>query len=147
MYYKDFTVYDNFIRYADASILNVGWLDKDHAFEKGETPEGLLKKLRQILMSEGIFESRHHQKRGTTPCTLCGVDKFPDLFVGTCELWIPSIENDLYFVTPSTVIHYIEYHNYRPPQIFVDSVLQLNLAHAFRASDLYYKTAKKLADL
>jgi hypothetical protein len=143
MYYKDLTQYEYSTPHKVPNVLNIGWLDKDHDFEKGATPEGLLAKLRQIILSEGNFQSRVNQMRGVHSCHLCLANNFSDVYVGSCQLWIPSIENNIYFAAPSTIIHYIQDHNYKPPNIFVESVLKLSMDEDFNGEQLFYEIAKK----
>ena len=142
MYYRDITPYEHSTYQKIPNVLNVGWLDKAQDFEKGEPVHGFLDKLRQILIAEGEFECRVNHKRGVHACHICGQNSFPELYVGSCELWLPSVETDNYFAAPSTIIHYIQDHNYRPPQFFVESVLQLCLKNSFNA-ELFYEIAKQ----
>lgn len=137
MYYKDLTPYEYYLPFKLPNVLNVGWLDKEFDFPKGNTPSELVEKLYEILMKEGVFESRANQIRGVHPCNLCEAHKFRSPFIGSCELWIPSQEADLYFAAPSLVIHYIQEHNYCPPKNFVESVLQLDLERRFNGQELY----------
>ncbi len=146
MQYKDLTPYEGFIPRAISNVLNVGWLGQDGEFETGPVPAGLVEKLSEVLVSNGIFESRVHQLRSRwpNPCHICGRDEFAKPYIGLCEMWIPSTQRDLYFAAPSLIIHFIEHHGYRPPQIFIDAVFQLNLDEAFSAERLWYEIIEVL---
>jgi hypothetical protein len=137
MYYKDLTSYEYYLPFKLINVLNVGWLDKDFDFKKGKLPRKLVEKLYEILMKEGVVESRVNQIRGVHPCNLCETREFHSPFIGSCELWIPSQDAQIYFSSPSLVIHYIQEHNYCPPKGFVESVLQLDLARKFNGQEIY----------
>lgn len=145
MYYKDLTPYEYFMPRAMPNIQNVGWLDKNHPFEKGEVSKEIIEKLSKIILAEGAFESRVNQIRGIRPCDLCGSEKFQMSFVGKGEIWIPSIEQGKFFAAPATIIHYITDHFYRPPEIFLDSVLRLDLEESFNGQALYNATVRNNA--
>ncbi len=148
MHYKDLTPYQGFSLRCIPNLLHVGWLAPDVEFETGAAPAGLLEKLEKILDSNGCFESRVHQLRSRWPgpCHFCGTDEFVNPRVGLCEMWIPSTQKDQYFASPSWIVHYIDHHNYRPPQIFIESVLELNLDEAFSAERLYYGIIEQLKE-
>lgn len=137
MFYKDLTPYEYYLPFKLPNVLNVGWLDKNNNFAKSETSIELVEKLYEILMKEGIFESRVNQIRGVHPCNLCEAHNFHSPFLGSCELWIPSYEEGIYFAAPSLVIHYIQEHNYCPPKNFVESVLQVDWGRRFNGQELY----------
>jgi hypothetical protein len=137
MYYKDLTPYEYYLPFTLANVRNVGWLDKGVDFAKGNTPVKLVQKLYEILMKDDIFVARVNQIRGIHPCNLCEAHTFSKPFIGSCELWIPSLEADTYYAAPSLIIHYIEEHDYCPPKDFVESVLRLDLNSSFNGQALY----------
>ena len=47
--------------------------------------------------------------------------------MGHSEIWIPNSPRKIYYACPSLVIHYIEKHDYRPPDAFIDAVMSLDL--------------------
>ena len=137
MHYEDLTPYQYCLPFKFSNIINIGWLSNDFDFAKCDASSELVEKLYKILTKEGSFESRVNQIRGVHPCNFCGAHKFHEPFIGSCEIWIPSLDVGAYFAAPSLVIHYISEHNYCPPKSFVDAVLQLNLEEKFNGQDLY----------
>lgn len=136
MYYKDLTPYQHYKPLTISNVLHVGWLDKAHEFEKSSPAPGLVEKIHRILLHKGNLNCRVNAKRGIHPCHLCGTREFERSSIGFCELWIPSSIIGQYFATPSTIIHYIQGHQYRPPQVFVDSVMELSLDMCFVGQNL-----------
>ncbi len=147
MYFEDLSPYEYLMVKQVHNILNVGWLDIYMPFPKGEVPREVVEKLLTIISREGNFEARVRQLRGSHPCHLCGLWKFSNLYVGSCELWIPSIEKDMLFAAPSMIIHYIENHNYCPPKVYHGSVMQLDIDCEFNAQEVYTDICKKLANI
>ena len=98
----------------------IGWLDQAIEFSKGDTPPEFLDKLRNF------YAVRFVQTRGLHRCHFC--DRHPlyfeqtDTYIGSAELRIFGGANRVY-CAPDLLIHYIEAHNYLPPQEFVSAVL------------------------
>lgn len=111
-YYPDLTPYNYFV-YTEKE-LNVGWLSKEHEFKKGEVPEGFLEKLK--IYDER--EHRIHQTRGFHGCHFCQERDFS----GSSELRIVN-SNGMTYASPALIVHYVEAHNYLPPQEFIDAVM------------------------
>lgn len=136
MYYKDLTPYEHYLNSPVPHILNIGWLDSEHEFVRGDVPRGFAEKFYAILMSEVGLACRVSQIRGVHSCKLCNLDRYPNPFVGSCQLWIPSSYHDVIYAAPSAIIHYIEDHSYQPPEIFLESVMRLDLNMNFDAQAL-----------
>lgn len=137
MYYEDLTFYEYYLPFKIRNVLNVGWLDKDVDFHKGEVPFELVEKLHKILVEDGAFRARVNQIRGMHPCCLCGALEFDSPFIGSCELWIPAKDKDAYFAAPSMIVHYIKEHGYCPPKEFVEAVLGEDFDSAFNGQEVY----------
>ncbi|MCP4985734.1 MAG: hypothetical protein GY928_06560 [Colwellia sp.] len=56
--------------------------------------------------------------------------------LGSCEIWIPSENDKLIFISSSMIIHYIEAHDYCPPEVFIDAVMSADINSSFHADDL-----------
>lgn len=110
-YYADLTPY-NYFAYTEKE-LNVGWLSKDHEFNKGDVPSGFIEKLKVY----GEREYRIHQTKGFHGCDFCA-----DKHHGSNEIRIVGSDGIVY-ACPKLIIHYIEIHNYLPPQEFIDAVM------------------------
>ncbi len=96
----------------------IGWLDGEHPFATG------------AVAPEFLEAIRRHIEEAWAPVRTCGVH-----FCEVCararpgerrhaaggNLWIPAQE--YVYVAPELILHYIEAHQYRPPDAFVAAVL------------------------
>jgi hypothetical protein len=94
------------------TVRAVGWLANGHAFTSGAVSDAFVEKLRRDLRSSW------------QPCVACGVH-FCDFcpshrFGGSRNVWFPS--DSVKYVAPELILHYIEFHSYRPPDEFVEAV-------------------------
>jgi hypothetical protein len=56
--------------------------------------------------------------------------------LGMPELWIPSQKLPGWYVSPSLIMHYIEEHEYLPPDDFIDAVCSIDTSAAFHAEEI-----------
>ena len=124
MYYPDLSTYEYETPRALLRVRNVGWLDGDHPFPKGPLPAGVVERLRWLRDLRSV-----RQMRGCHVCEICGVEwirrEDPLVILGSAEIWVPDGPRN-YFSAPDLIIHYIEEHEYLPPQEFVDAVRVLD---------------------
>lgn len=116
-YYEDLTPY-NYHHYSEKE-LNVGWLDKDFPFEKGELPAGFLERLKKFA-EHNVF-----QTKGFQFCHFCKeqvVDGKIKCATSSSELRVIGKDGVVY-ASPQMIVHYIEEHNYLPPQQFIYAVM------------------------
>lgn len=120
-YYPDLSpyTYDS----SDEKMLNIGWLSREHPFNTGIAPPGLVDSLTEMAR-----ESVNVQ-RGMHFCELC-----PDfqtarentsrgnVFIGSGEIRITD-HGGITYVSPAMVVHYVEQHNYLPPADYCRAVL------------------------
>lgn len=111
MHYKDLTLYDYRTRWPDS--LNIGWLENGDNFPTGNFSER--EKVIELLSSM----ERYNLCKGFHVCDFCGEDR------GNGELHV-SYKGQRY-QAPAMIIHYIRDHNYKPPQEFIDAVLNNKL--------------------
>lgn len=124
MYFKDMTTY----RYGGVQedSFNIGWLERGHLVPQGEVPEEFVKKLWKYLRYPvRIF-------RGFHVCTLCRHSSLHDQpiveyngekrKVGFYEIRVWG-KNGKVYAAPSMIYHYITCHQYKPPQEFIDAVM------------------------
>ena len=98
-----------------SSLRTVGWLDRDHTFPTGSIEPrayGKLKELSQDPWEPCVSMGIHH-------CELCVYE--PER-VGGRNLFIPS--TDCIFVAPELITHYMNAHEYAPPNEFLQAVLE-----------------------
>jgi hypothetical protein len=94
-------------------LRSVGWLENSHSFELGEVPKDLLPLLREHLQAPfGIIDFC-----GSHRCSLCDCNSAPE---GNGELIVPS--DDVCYVAPVLLAHYVEAHGYKPPSKFIDAL-------------------------
>lgn len=127
-YYADLSAYRYF---SDDRALNIGWLSGEHAFPQGDVPAELLPRLAACL------DYPVNQTRGLHSCEFCedGSAYFKqNNAIGSAEFRIFAEDGTVY-AAPTLLHHYIEAHGYKPPQAFVDAVLQCPVPPdpAFRA--------------
>ena len=91
----------------------VGWLSNDHPFTKGDVPSDSREKLIRHISEawQPVIAAGLHF------CELC--DEKP--FACGTNLWIPTEE--LLYIAPGMISHYIEVHGYKPPEEFIQAVI------------------------
>ena len=110
---QDLTPYTYFHPEEDApGTVNVGWLAPDHPFPTGATTAEFRDKLRLLC------ERRVKQTRGVYRCDFCTGRSRP---MGSSEVRVAG--NGRVYAAPTLVHHYVEAHDYRPPDEFVAAVL------------------------
>lgn len=89
----------------------VGWLDNIHSFAKGSVNPDFLRILKRhiaerwaIVIMMGIHE-----------CELCFK------FASSGNVIIPT--ETVVYIAPEMIAHYIEIHNYKPPDEFIKAVI------------------------
>ncbi len=95
------------------NLVSVGWLSKGSEFNKGAVNKEFFDRLCELL----IDPWQPVVCMGTHPCGLCQFDA-PQF---SKNLFIPY-EGKIY-VCPEAITHYIASHWYKPPQIFIDAVM------------------------
>ncbi|GAA3794998.1 hypothetical protein ACFS5L_30700 [Streptomyces phyllanthi] len=100
--------------------LNVGWLEAGRPYPVGPVPAGFVEKLKAVQAVQWM-----NVCLGTHECDLCPVEETgrPE---GNGEVRVPGPPGIAY-AAPFLITHYITAHGYRPPQVFVDAVLAVDL--------------------
>jgi hypothetical protein len=95
----------------------IGWLSASEPFATGDTPLEFLTKLRSLAGQWGAstVALRWPAAAGPHTCEMCGKVRAAGTF------GVPG--DDVLYVAPEMVAHYVETHRYAPPLIFVDAVL------------------------
>ena len=103
---------------AGSHIRAIGWLDDEHSFPTGNSPTNFADKLRELTQKcgESIKALGWDIFMGCHTCQLCGK------FKADLNLGVPT--DELLYVAPEMILHYVEQHSYLPPQEFIDAVLQ-----------------------
>lgn len=93
----------------------VGYLDITEEYRKGPVSQNFINKLRMIWDSGGCSMSMGHHD-----CEFCeGEDKAKS----SCEKILRDKENKIEYKFPEMIFHYIEEHDYQPPEDFVLFIL------------------------
>lgn len=109
-YYEDLTphTYSDTGKYKN--VVNIGWLDVEKPFLKGEVPYGFIEKLSNL--------KEIHNHRGFHTCPFCNESRGNKIL---------SVEGEgVVYFCPDLIKHYIKKHNYLPPQEFIDAVMNLS---------------------
>jgi hypothetical protein len=113
---------------SDVPMTNVGWLGAAEPIPVGVIPERASDELLHIA-SEGVAEN---MMRGVQDCEFCEIQsplRMPTPFnergfasLGMGEFHVVGVDGRT-FAAPTLVLHYINDHQYLPPQEFVDALL------------------------
>jgi hypothetical protein len=98
----------------DARLIAVGWLDATHPFTKGKPSPQFIAALARLLaqpLQPVLFFGPHF-------CELCAP---PSRAGGYLNLFVPSKHG--LFAAPQLITHYIDAHEYAPPETFQQAVL------------------------
>jgi len=95
----------------------VGWLHPDHPFSRGAVPPEFVVRLKEFMTRPSSRDDDFHFPGfgGIHACEFCGKAH------GGGNLGVPS-ENLLY-IFPDMLVHYIEAHDYKPPAEFITALL------------------------
>jgi hypothetical protein len=105
---------------------SIGWLDKEYPYNRGPVSPEFTSALKSLLIDPWqpfVFSGFHR-------CQFCRISGGPSTFptitgteiqLGGNNLYIPG--DGFLYVAPSTIIHYIDAHEYAPPDEFQIAVL------------------------
>lgn len=128
MYYPDLSSYQysNPATYKQETVvLNVGWLDGEHIYPKGDVSVEFLDRLWLIWDEAPI-----NPMWGYHPCELCKSPDYPvhikrvegKIPLGATEIRVVS-SNGIVYASPNLILHYISEHKYLPPSEFIEAVM------------------------
>lgn len=133
VFYEDLTKYDYQVEdsftdresgfyglsYRPAYIrVNVRWLEAGRPYPTGPVPAAFTEKLKALQAVQWM-----NVCLGLHECDLCPPDDAPE---GNGEVRVPG-PPEIAYAAPFLVTHYITAHGYRPPQVFIDAVLAVDL--------------------
>ena len=110
-------------------LIAVGWLERGQEYTRGEVESSFVQRLAELLLDPcqpGVFMGRHE-------CSFCRFSGGPATFriseviptlqvhVGVSNLWIPA--DGYLYVCPSLILHYMDAHEYAPPEVFQNAVM------------------------
>lgn len=126
MYHPDFSIY----RCAKDDIdnlyytVNIGWLDSEHEYPKGQVSDLFLDKLWDYCCESYIITFGCHS------CDFCNEEEEMGVYIkrGNASLVVGSQEiriigDGIVYAAPDMIYHYIVDHQYLPPKQFIEAVL------------------------
>jgi hypothetical protein len=118
-------------------IRAVGWLSASHPFPTGPVSEEFLTKLKTICVTWAacVAVLKWPIALGPHTCEFCRK------FHASGNVGVPA--NDLLFVAPEMIAHYVEAHDYVPPHAFVEAVMRAPLP----GSSEYVSALRHFADV
>ena len=143
---KDLSQYDEVQPEHHISILNIGWIDREISYPTGKFSSELTEKIKRLIINSetSSFQPIVWRSRGQDRCPICDLrdlvlkDEMNVEMLGSSELLIPSnLKNNLYFISPSLIYHFILQHNYLPPYQFIDSVMAIDENSKFEGEKIY----------
>lgn len=92
----------------------VGWLDRDHPFETGAVDPAIYHKLIEFKNNpwQPFLACGYHE------CEIC---LYTGEMHGVNNLFIPG--NGVVYTCPEMIVHYMNAHHYRPPDVFCEAVI------------------------
>lgn len=127
-YFKDGTPYRYLAEFEDGSV-NIGWLDTAEPYAQGEVPAEFTERLVELSRKPVNLT------RGWHFCNLCPKPPEPmpqpitvkspegDFPVGHGEIRVEG-RNGVRYAAPDMIAHYVLEHGYRPPEEFIEAVVQ-----------------------
>jgi hypothetical protein len=120
-YFPDLTPYE-MRNDTEGPALNIGWLDKEHAFNQGPVDEDICERIKQKCLFERV-----RLTRGWHQCPLCLRPQFgtpvagEKALLGDAEIRVKGADSKVY-TAPNLIYHYITEHAYQPPVEFLEAV-------------------------
>jgi hypothetical protein len=107
-------------------LIAVGWLARGQSYDRGPLPEAFVAKLLDLL--ENPWEP--YATAGFHRCDFCRISGGPaqlqsgsrSISLGVRNLYVPG--DGKLFVSPSLIAHYMDAHEYCPPQSYQHAVLK-----------------------
>ena len=111
--------------WSDPRLRAVGWLEPGRPYTKGEVSEAVFGKLVELLVDPW----QPFAAAGFHRCGFCRFSGGPLAFdygnrsvrLGSNNLFLPG--EGVVYVVPSLILHYMDAHEYAPPEVFRSAVL------------------------
>lgn len=122
-YYPDLSPYEYY--QTEFSTVNIGWLDAAHEYSKGPVPNEFIERL-WAFCHEPV-----HQSKGFHACELCRKPVFglnvkrgsDSIQLGSAEIRVFG-KDGMTYAAPNLIYHYVVEHCYRPPEEFIQAVME-----------------------
>lgn len=118
MYFADLTPYTytkERLAGDGPSLVNFGWLDVGHDYPRGRSGPNIIEYF--LRLAAGYA----NRMRGYHRCPFCGDEKQETMVLGGGLIYLGNAEihvtvGDTTYIAPSLLPHYMEAHEYMPPQ-------------------------------
>jgi len=97
----------------------IGYLDITEEYEKGIVSQTFINKLRQIWDNGMILGSL-----GLHTCEFCETEPKA---TSSCEKTIVDRENNIKYIFPQMIFHYMEKHSFKPSDEFIEFVMRYSI--------------------
>ncbi|MDY7091647.1 MAG: hypothetical protein SX243_01610 [Acidobacteriota bacterium] len=118
-YFRDLTTHTYTAGEEESGVLNVGWLGEERPYPTGQTFPEFHQALEEICARPILLH------RGFHDCEFCPQDSNvnpPWSTIGNGQIRVLG-QNGVWYSAPTMVHHYVTKHNYKPPEEFVEAVL------------------------
>ncbi len=113
MHYADLSPCDYFGADLRERLAAVGWLERGHEYARGAVEPEFLTKL--VELAENPWEPGSFM--GPFFCQFCRISRLG----GVQNLFVPG--EGVVYVSPSLIVHYVDCHEYAPPEVFREAVI------------------------
>jgi hypothetical protein len=127
-YYPDLSPYTYSRIWGDQPILNVGWLDTEHTYSQGTVPDPFWDRL-WTFCRQPVFRSY-----GSHGCGFCQTlwrpiyEQREDETLNLSSAQVRVVDQDgTVYAAPDLIYHYVVAHHYRPPEKFIQAVMETPL--------------------
>jgi hypothetical protein len=102
---------------AGEHVRAIGWLHPDYPYTKGKVSAAFVRRLKRFAARSGESASALCLvlAMGFHTCEFCGKSR------GHRNFGVPN--DDVLFVAPEMIVHYVKQHGYAPPAEFIAAVL------------------------
>jgi hypothetical protein len=131
MFFADLTPYEYGYEVPRSNTLNVGWLSRGHVFPMGAVPETFVDALRRLVASPvNLYRGYHTCEFCPDPPVVVSstgrrMSSPPGETMGNGEISVAGPRGQIY-VAPVLVAHYVQVHNYLPPEGFIRAVVSID---------------------
>jgi len=129
MYFADLTKYtysqSTISQSEKASLINIGWLDRDHEYNKGDVSPKFLDRLCDFCSLPATSTMGVHTCEicNNTNPIVCNKIRDRGVHVGSSEIWVIANMSNVVYIAPDLIYHYVLDHHYLPPGEFIRAVL------------------------
>lgn len=143
MQYGDMTLFCADLASPLAGFFNVGWLGGKTKLPEASVLDSDIEQLKNLIFLPAFRSCHFRISRGFASCPVCNdgglvtsVIHGETRMLGDFLILLPSLKRGEYFVSPSLILHYVEFHGYKPPKVYIDSLRALNEDDAISAASI-----------